>query len=318
MSMRTWVKGFSVALLTAALAAGEAANTLTLHNEAYVNGPKITLGDIAEIQGVHAVQLSTIELGAAPLPGGSRFFNAALVSSRIRSAGIDAAAVEIGGAGQVRAIAVGNELDQGFVEESLLAYLAENMPWQPGDAEVTISMPEMKVVVPEGPAEIAWETSPQYRYLGQGSFRGAVYVDGRRQKTVMCTANITAYGEVVVAARDIPRGRPIGPFDVETRKAPLDESLTGLLLGPKDVIGLLASRTLFPGDPLTTRNTQMPKVVRRNQFVPVELKAGTLQVRSQARALGDAAVGDTVRCVNEGTKEEFQGVVRGDGVVVVN
>ena len=80
----------------------------------------------------------------------------------------------------------------------------------------------------------------------------------------------------------------------------------------------LASRTLFPGDPLTTRNTQMPKVVRRNQFVPVELKAGTLQVRSQARALGDAAVGDTVRCVNEGTKEEFQGVVRGDGVVVVN
>lgn len=310
--------GLALFLLSCGWALAQPVDTLLLRDEAFVAGSKIKLGDVAEIKGVNALRLADIELGVAPPPGDSRSLNAALVSSRLRSAGIDPAAVEIKGAESVKATRLKAELQSDFIEESLRAYIMEHMPWDAADAEIEVASSMQAVAVPEGPAEVAWETSQQYRFLGPGVFRGTLYVDGQRQKTVMCTAKVTAYGEVVVAARDVPRGRPIGPFDVETRKVALDDAYRGILLGPDDVIGLLSSRTLFPGDVITTRNTQLPKAVRRNQMVPVELKAGVLQVRSQARALMDGSVGDTVRCANDQTKEEIQGVIRSDGVVVVN
>lgn len=308
----------ALAWVVCPVAWAEPSDTLMLRDEAFVAGPKITLGDVAEIKGMNAVRLADIELSVAPPPGDSRSINAALVSSRLRSAGIDLAAVEIKGADNVKATRLKAEVESNFIADSLHAYIVEHMPWDAANTEIEISSPGQTVVVPEGPAEVAWETSPQYRFLGPGTFRGTLYVDGQRQKTVMCSAKIVAYGEVVVASRDVPRGRPIGPLDIEARKVPLDETIQGTLIGQNDVIGLLSSRTLFPGDVITTRNTQLPLAVRRNQMVPIELKAGTLQVRSQARAITDGSVGDTVRCVNDQTKEELQGVIRADGVVVMN
>lgn len=309
-----------VPLLAVALLAQRTgwADTLTLKEEAYVKGPQIKLGEVADIDGQNAVRLADIDVTIAPMPGDSRVLNAALVSARLKSAGIDPSLIQFKGANNIKTTTLHTEITGAFLEESLREYIAASMPWQAGNVDVEIQVPADKILVPEGVPEISWESNPQYRYVGPGTFRGKLTVDARPQRTLLCSANITAFSDVVVAARDIGRGKPIGPFDIETRRMPVSNANQGLLLGPNDVIGLLASRTIFPGDPLSTRNTQLPKVVRRNQLTPVELHAGGLMVRSQARALTDGAVGETVRCVNDGSKQELTGVVRRDGVVVVN
>ena len=75
------------AALFVAGGAAMAADSLTLHEEAYVKGPKVYLGDVADIEGENAVDLAMVEVASAALPGASKRLNAALVASRIRHAG---------------------------------------------------------------------------------------------------------------------------------------------------------------------------------------------------------------------------------------
>ena len=68
---------------------------------------------------------------------------------------------------------------------------------------------------------------------------------------------------------------------------------------------------------ITKRKVQPRRLFKRNQIVIVEARAGALRVRNRARALDDGRAGDVVTCLNLDSKQEFQGVVRKDGVVVV-
>jgi flagella basal body P-ring formation protein FlgA len=60
------------------------------------------------------------------------------------------------------------------------------------------------------------------------------------------------------------------------------------------------------------------KIVKRNQTVVVETRAGGLLVQARARAMTDGCEGDVVRCLNVDSKEEFIGTVRADGVVILD
>ena len=62
----------------------------------------------------------------------------------------------------------------------------------------------------------------------------------------------------------------------------------------------------------------MPRrIIKRNQVVTVEVRAGTLMVRDRAQAMSNAAAGDIIICRRINSKEEFQGIVREDGIVEV-
>ena len=292
-------------------------DTLTLKEEVFVKGPVIHVSEIADIDGMQAVRLGEIQIGVAPMPGDTRGYDAALVSARLRKEGVDLDKIEMRGAKQVQATTLHTEISQQFLADSLRDFILAAMPWDEEETQIDLSAPANNLVLPDGDVEVEWKAPPNYRYVGTGAFRGDVKVDGHSEKTILCRANIVAYAEVVVASRDIPRGRPIGPYDVEFRSEPIDPAKQGLMLAPDEVIGLVARKTIFPGQPLTSRNTQLPIVIRRNQLVSVEIKAGALLARSQAVALMDASVGDFVRCKNIQSKQEIQGVVRRDGVVEV-
>ncbi len=314
----TWASGGALALLCLLFAAGASAeDVLTLHEEAYVTGPTVCLGEVAEIEGANADYLAEIEIASAALPGSTKNLNTALVSSRLRSAGIDAGAVEIRGARQVRATTLSRTVSGDSVADSLRDFIRVEMPWNPEDTEVDVSVPVSEFITADGSVEFEWKSNPQYQYLGTGVFRGTVLVNGREERTLMCRASVNAYGEVLVAARDIARGRPISPADIEVQKRSLEGLPGGVFIAAEDVVGLIARRTIFPGTVLSNRNVEAPMLIKRNRLVPVELTVNGLHIQSRAKALSDARAGEIVRCENLQSGAEFQGVVRGDGVVVL-
>ena len=72
------------------------------------------------------------------------------------------------------------------------------------------------------------------------------------------------------------------------------------------------------GQVISPRKVAPPVLVKRNQLIPVETTVGALTIRGQARALTQASAGDLVKAMNLRSKEEFVGVLRSDGVLVVN
>ena len=291
------------------------AGTLTLRDEALVKGPKLLLGDIADIQDTNAASLASLDLGMAPLPGESRQVNASLVEARLRSAGVKEFSVK--GALAVRATTMSSEITPDMVAESLRLFIESQMPWDAANTEIDIPAIQSGLVVPDGQVCFTWRASPQYRYLGQGAFQGAISVDGRVHKVITCRAMVESYANVVVAQNDIPRGKPISPKEVELRRMPLSNAPSGAMTNLEEVLARVASRSIFPGQVVTRRVIEMPVVVRRRQTVPVELASGPMQVQTQAVAMMDGRVGDLIICANTGSEDTFQGTVRADGVIMV-
>jgi len=159
------------------------------------------------------------------------------------------------------------------------------------------------------------------RCPGTGSppaaFRGTLRVDGEVKRTILCKAGIEAFVPVLVAATDIPRGRMIRESDIEIQRRALSTMRYGALTDLDEAVGQLARGTIFPGTVLTNRSVVPRRLVKRYQAVLVETRAGNLLVRGQARAMEDGSAGDLIRLTNPESKAELFGVVREDGIVVV-
>jgi flagellar basal body P-ring formation protein FlgA len=304
-------------VVTAVLAPLAGADKLVLKEEAYVRGPKVLLGDIARIEGENADALARIELMTAANPGDSKQMSAALVSTRLEHAGFDRLDVQVEGAPRVRATTLHLEVTPAQLSESLRDYIQTNMPWDLQDAMIDVQAPAGTIRTTDGDLSIEWAANPQYRYFGPAAFRGAVTVDGVVQKTVTVRANVEAYAEVLVARRDIPRGTLISANDLDYRKLSMQQTPEGAIEDYTEAMGRVAKKTLLAGQPLSMRNLDMPIMVKRNQVVPVEVRLGGVLIQARGRAMSEARAGDPVLCANTESKEQFQGILREDGVVVV-
>lgn len=308
-----------IGLLACWAVAGNAAavDKLVLKEEAFIHGPKVLLGDIARIEGDNAEALAAIELSPAANPGDSKQFNQALVTAKLESAGFDPLEVEMKGAPKVRATTLHLEVSPAQVTESLRDFIMTEMPWEVSEVAIDIQAPSTTVLTADGDMQIQWSPSPQYKYIGPGTFRGTILVDGQVQKTMMVKSYVDAYAQVLVARHDVQRGAIISANDVELAKISLVSAPEAPLQDTSEVVGRLAKKTLLAGQPLLARNLDLPLAIKRNQVVSVEVSVGGVLIQGRARALTEGRVGDPVMCANVDSKQQFQGVVRKDGVVVV-
>jgi flagella basal body P-ring formation protein FlgA len=313
------------ALLAMPLAWGEAESDteriqtarVTIKADAYVNGPKVELGEIAEFEGVNTELLRGVEISNAPLPGNSKRMDAALIAAKIRDSGFDEAAVAVDGAKVVRAVTRSQTVTSDELVADLHEFVMAELPWEPENTFVEVSSPDLKIVLPEGDVRLRWKPNPTYRYVGAGSFRGQILVDDVVKRNIMCRVKIEAYGDVVVAVDDIPRGSILSASNLDVEQRSLEKLPRGTFDSMESLVGFEAKSTIFPGAVITKRQVRALRLVKRNQIVPVLVQKGALQVRTRAKALADASPGDIVVCVGVDSKERFQGVLRGDGVVVL-
>lgn len=307
----------SALMIILAMAPSAFADTVTLKDEAYVHGPQVKLAELADVDGEHADALRDLDIVGAAAPGVAKRITLALVESRVRSAGFDAAQVAVKGAPAVSATTLHLEITPGMIAEDLRAYIRKEMPWDPSAALVDVTAPETQYNVADGKVSVVWRPDPQYEYLGQGSFRGDILVDGEVQRTVFARANIAAYETVVVASQPIARGDLISGANARLEKRELSALDPGAFFSLQDVAGRIAKTTIQPGQALTARRLEMPTLVERNQLVPVETHVGKLTIRGQAKALADGTVGEMILLLNVASNQKLSGVVRPDGVVEI-
>ena len=86
---------------------------------------------------------------------------------------------------------------------------------------------------------------------------------------------------------------------------------------PETVIGLAARLPLRAGAAVSTHELVAPKVIRRDQMVSVDYAADGVSLSLSAKALGDAAVGDSVQVINLTSKKTIDAVATGPGHAAV-
>lgn len=120
--------------------------------------------------------------------------------------------------------------------------------------------------------------------------------------------------ESVVAARVIRARSIIGPEDLLL----VDRNLPGALTRPEDAEGLEARATIYPGRPVRPDDLAAPTAIERNQKIVIAYSLGGLSIETEGRALDRAAVGDSLRVMNSGSRAVLTGTVAADGTVRVS
>lgn len=122
-----------------------------------------------------------------------------------------------------------------------------------------------------------------------------------------------AWAESLVAARTIRAQAIIAPTDL----AVVDRTIKDAFEFAEDAIGMEARVTIYAGRPIRYDDIGPPAIIERNQVVTLIYRRNGLMIAADARAMGRAGVGDTLRVMNLASRTTISGVVREDGTVNV-
>jgi len=135
-----------------------------------------------------------------------------------------------------------------------------------------------------------------------GAAGGAVDRSGKGRTVLSYARNIMA-GEIVAASDLVWSDGAVAPAD-----APSD---------PDAIIGMVARRPLRVGTGVGARDVGAPKVIKRDETIAVSYRLEGVALVLQAKALGDAAVGESVQVMNPQSKRVIEAVASGPGQAVV-
>lgn len=123
----------------------------------------------------------------------------------------------------------------------------------------------------------------------------------------------SAQADVVTANRIIKAQGIIESGDLSMSEGDTD----GLFTDPSDVVGMEAKVTLYAGRAIRFEDVSQPAVVDRNQTVEMIYRRGPLTIVAAGRALDRAAVGETIRVMNNSSRVTVSAQVTAMGQVTV-
>ena len=295
-------------LLTTLLVAGV---TVMLPAEATVLGSEITLGEIAKISGAQPDELARLQgytLGYAPSPGYSRVLQDWKIEHQLRQSFVKLD-IKVTGSSACRirpkvAIVPGSEVES-KAREALTAILEGE------DVEIRLVDPIADESVPHGlksrrllvqPSTVTISSSR--RATGVWSVPVQIVVDGNPYRTIWTAYEVTLFRTMPVLRRDIQKGEPIFPTDMQMKRAPLGGPSNQKPLEMAELAGALANKPLSMGSVVGRADVTRTKAIKKGEQVSLLVRKGTVVVQTYVTALQDAYIGDHAKVqIVDSTKE---------------
>jgi flagellar basal body P-ring formation protein FlgA len=134
--------------------------------------------------------------------------------------------------------------------------------------------------------------------------------------TVLVPVQVHVIGEYLVTARPLSPGQTIAAADIAPRAGDLTLLPAGILTDPEQIIGKTPASSLGAGQALRNELLRAPMVVQAGQSVILQSKGQGFVVRTEGKALAQAAEGQVVQ-VRVGSGSTVSGIARNGGVVEV-
>jgi len=313
MTHRYWLLSLSiVALLCVPLVGWGASIVITVPPEAQVQGPLITLGDVAEIQGEPAdtvARLRQVLLGQAPPAGVERLLSKSTLVTQLKHQGLWTQEIQVQGALQSRVMRASQRLDPQHLETVVRQALSRRLPQTTQPSSIRDIRGLSPVFVPLGPVQYEVTVPGRHMLLGSTSFTLTIQVAGKVEKQLHGTATIAVVQEVVSLVRPVAQGEIITADAVSRTQVHVTQPLRQVVTQPEDVIGKHARRSLAVNAPLSTQDVTAVTVVHRGDVVRIVLESPLIKVSTPGEALEAGKPGDTIRVKNTSSHREVRAQV---------
>ncbi|RAU36965.1 flagellar basal body P-ring formation chaperone FlgA [Enterobacter sp. ECC-175] len=160
--------------------------------------------------------------------------------------------------------------------------------------------------------------SPALSLVGRDS-----RLTGKRTVLAQCGARrhflpvrISAQGTWWVASQSLPGGAIVQRSDIEPVTGALDHQPNGLIFNPDAIVGQRLTRAVAAGKPLLENQLRQQWRLRAGQTVDLVTAGDGFRIRSQGKALNNAAVDETLRVKTAGGRT-VSGKVDPAGQVII-
>lgn len=187
------------------------------------------------------------------------------------------------------------------------------------DAELEVevlTLPFMELDVPDG--KITYQVKPTVdKFMPRDLEKVSVYVNGNFIKTFNAPVTVKAYEDILVASEFINIGDRITPVNVIVKKVEISNTfgyqLKSINLGKE----LLAKKAFREGEVIDKRFVKLKPDIVRNAKVTVMFNTNNLTITTEAIALSDGMVGDTICMINKEYNRTYKGKIIGENKVLV-
>ncbi len=158
-----------------------------------------------------------------------------------------------------------------------------------------------------------WSNSTGLRRLIVRSGLEAEPAPSTVRPTVTARSASAAMTEVLTYSRSLSSGDIIQAEDLTYSQVLAQAVPSDAPRNADDVIGLSVKRPLRTGQAVSTRDLLAPLVIHRDDLVQVTYRDGSIVLSLEAKAMGNAAVGDLFTLQNTSSKKSIEAVATGPG-----
>lgn len=291
---------------------------VVLPAQASVVGPRVTLGEIAQVSGADralVTRLERLEIGAAAPAGQSLTWTPAVIRIAARRAGLKAG-FELGGAETVEVTTRSQPFDTAGLTEAIRNLVVAGTGEDPTNVEVTLGTGQ-KIQVPAGTLTSRVKPPASGRFEGSQLYTVEVMVDGRLVKRQPLRAQVRIRRPAVVTLQRIERGSKIVESLVALKKVDSSQVSGDALTDLASVLGRTAGRMLEPGRVIRVSDLSDPPLVKRNGNVSAFVKRNNVELAVDAKALEDGKAGQVIRIQNAASGRIFKARVLDEKTVEV-
>lgn len=204
---------------------------------------------------------------------------------------------------------------EGRIEKEITREILSAVPWSGADVSVddidiygydpsAVRFDAVKVTLPR-----------QANYIGKLTVLVNLLMKGREVKTVMASATVRAFKEIVVAVNPVRMGQKIEKDDLRLQRMEARD-MFGAVDSIDEAAGMVAKRPITAGSVVKKDYIKPETVIRRGERVSVLISNNRMKIKTAATAIEDGYNDKTIT-VRTPSGKEVSGKVVGPGEIVV-
>jgi len=306
---------FCTVALSGALAAADGAVNVHIKDEVVVQGPSVTLGEIADVTGESdglVAQLSALSMGNAPWPGSTRRIDLATIRTYVRQSEIGLPGINWSGSPYSVVTIAARRITSKEIGEKAKNWVADRVSEYGGEVIVSVSKISTDCLVPARLQEVEMIVQNNRGELVQGG-KVQVFVEIRSEerlwRRVSVLLDVQIFKAVLVARQGINRGEPVLASMVDEESVDVARMRDTYVEDLSQIENSTAARVIKPGNVLTTRMLLFPPAMRRGDVVTMQISRGSVWVTAKGVAKRDGRRGEVIPLTNSDSRRQVLGKI---------
>ena len=296
--------------------------TITIPTEVRVNGPFMTLGEVADIKGDDSERvnrLRQLKIGSAPSLGSHLVLTKELLGMRLVATGSDLNHVSWNIPETITVTTNFQTINgQTVIDKGIMA-IKEQIGSSVNSADLSI-LPIANVqdiVAPIGDLILTSSLPYGIRYNAPTNVKMAINVNGQVLPIMNVKFDVKLYRQVAIAASQVHQGEILTHENIRYERMDTGRLGQGYFTDLTKIMGLETRRPLTPGMVVTTLMLNKPMLIKRGALVNVIARIGGMEVSVAGKAMQDGYEGQLIRVQNVNSNRFLSAKVLDEGTVQV-